>query len=205
MKKLSILFFSLLALALFMQSCDDNKTYAEMLKEEKKLIQRFIEERGINVITAEQFADQDSTTDISKNQFVLFKDNGVYMQIVNKGKGRVAEDNDVILTRFKEINLSSGDSISTLDYSSMTDEFRFRKNAYQVTATFTNVGGLYQTYGSPSVPAGWLIPLEYVKIPSNAGSDRPVVRVIAPAKMGQSDAIKFTYPCYYELTYQLGF
>lgn len=35
MKKLILLFISLLALGAFFQACDDTKTYAEMLEEER--------------------------------------------------------------------------------------------------------------------------------------------------------------------------
>lgn len=87
MKKLSILFTSVFLLGLFFQSCNNGKTYAEMKEEEREAIKRFIEKENIKVISFEQFQEQDSTTNVKDNEFVLFSDNGVYMQIVEKETG----------------------------------------------------------------------------------------------------------------------
>ena len=62
MKKLTLFFLSLLALGLGFQACDDSKTYAEMLEEEKDGINNFIKDRNIKVISQTEFYEQDSTT-----------------------------------------------------------------------------------------------------------------------------------------------
>ncbi len=72
MKKLGILFASVFLLGLFFQSCNNGKTYAEMKEEEREAIKRFIEKENINVISFDQFQEQDSTTTVDDNQFVLF-------------------------------------------------------------------------------------------------------------------------------------
>ena len=51
MKKLTLFFLSLLALSLGFQACDNSKTYAEMLEEEKVGINVFIKDRNIKVIS----------------------------------------------------------------------------------------------------------------------------------------------------------
>jgi hypothetical protein len=51
MKKLTLFFLSLLALSLGFQACDNSKTYAEMLEEEKDGINDFIKDRNIKVIS----------------------------------------------------------------------------------------------------------------------------------------------------------
>lgn len=71
MKKLGILFASVFLLGLVFQSCNNGKTYAEMKEEEREAIKRFIEREDINVISFEQFQEQDSTTNVDENQFVL--------------------------------------------------------------------------------------------------------------------------------------
>ena len=60
MKKLGILFASVFLLGLVFQSCNNGKTYAEMKEEEREAIKRFIEREDINVISFEQFQEQDS-------------------------------------------------------------------------------------------------------------------------------------------------
>ena len=58
MKKLSILFTSVFLLGLFFQSCNNEKSYAEMKEEEREAIKRFIEKEDIKVISFEQFQEQ---------------------------------------------------------------------------------------------------------------------------------------------------
>ena len=58
--------FALLAVCLAVQACDNSKTYAEMLEEEKDAIKAFIKDSSIVVISQSEFYAQDSTTDVSK-------------------------------------------------------------------------------------------------------------------------------------------
>ena len=204
MKKLSILFFSLVAFALLMQSCDDYKSYAEQLKEERNLIKRFISQNDIETIPLDQFEAQDSLT--IGNQYVEFNNDGVYLQVVHEAEGpdaRFAETNDVILVRCLEVYLATNDTVvNSLNVSSAMDEFRYTKSSTQILGQFIGGGMMQYAYGT-SVPAGWLIPLNYIKLSTSNGVDRTKVKLIVSAKSGQADAIQNIYPCYYELTYQL--
>lgn len=203
MKKLNILFFSLLVVALFLQSCDDNKSYAELLKEERNLIKRFMSEHDVKVISLKQFQEQDSMT--YENQYLDFSGEGVYMHIDHEASGddaRFAETNDLILVRFLQINLSSNDTISSHEnIGYLPDEFRYTKSGTTILGKFVG-GGLMQYLYGQSVPAGWLMPLNYLKLSDSNGSNRTKIRLLVSAKNGQSDAINNIYPCYYELTYQ---
>ena len=49
MKKLVFLFLSLLAAGSIFQACDDSKTYAEMLEDEKNAVNKFIKDKGIRI------------------------------------------------------------------------------------------------------------------------------------------------------------
>ena len=51
MKKLVFLFLSLLAAGGIFQACDDSKTYAEMLEDEKNAVNKFIKDKGIRIIS----------------------------------------------------------------------------------------------------------------------------------------------------------
>ena len=109
MKKLGILFASVFLLGLVFQSCNNGKTYAEMKEEEREAIKRFIEREDINVISFEQFQEQDSTTNVDENQFVLFSETGVYMQIVEEGNGeRLKDGRYEILVRYVEEQITFG-------------------------------------------------------------------------------------------------
>ena len=124
MKKLSILLMMVFGLGLAFQSCNDGKTYAEMKEEEREAIKRFIELNEIKVIDEEQFAEQDSTTNLSANEFVLFEESGVYMQVVERGNGEALEDGrHEILVRYVEERIQITGESDTLSLNTMANLF----------------------------------------------------------------------------------
>jgi hypothetical protein len=204
MKKIGYLFLSLFVLGLCFQSCDDSETYADLKKKERRQIQSFIEKHNINVITESEFFAQDSTTDVSKNEYVLFNDNGVYMQIEKKGSGEKIKDKEwkEILVRFWEVYVETGDTTSVSNKLERDpDVFMCKNTSGSFTASFTS-GNMYSTYGS-AVPKGWLVPLSYINL-GRIQSDLAKVRIIVPHSAGHSDASSSVYPCFYEITYQVG-
>lgn len=193
MKKLTLFFFALLAVCLAFQACDDSKTYAEMLEEEKDAIKKFIKDSSIVVISQSEFHAKDSTTDVSRNEYVQLA-SGVYMQIVDKGSTNpvdTVKPNDLVLVRFEEYGLMEGMvTLSNLSSPTVVDEFRYTVTSSSIAGLFTQ-GYMLAYYGS-SVPAGWLVALSYVRNGAH-------VKLIVPSKMGHSNAIQQVYPYYYDL------
>ncbi|WP_455673295.1 DUF4827 domain-containing protein [Phocaeicola sp.] len=209
MKKLSILFASVFVLGLIFQSCNNSKTYAEMKEEEREAIKRFIEVNDIKVISFEQFQEQDSTTNVQNNEYVLFSETGVYMQIVDKGNGEPLEDGRYeILARYVEEQIISDGTTDTLSLNTIAnlyphpDEFTLTKSGKNYSASFTT-GAMPSTYSSAFVPSGWLIPFQYITVGREIAG-RSKIKLIVPHSQGQSYASSYVYPCYYEITYQLG-
>lgn len=205
MKKLSVLLASAFLLGLVFQSCNNGKTYAEMKEDEKEAIQRFIDKQDISVISFNQFAEQDSVTNVDKNEYVLFSESGVYMQVIERGKGEVMTDGrHEMLVRFTETRIDEGGVIDTLAYNVGTpypDVMQVTKSGNNYSATFTE-GTMYNYYSTPYVPTAWLIPFDYLRV----GRDIPArskIRLIVPHSEGTSTATTSVYPCYYEITYQL--
>ena len=201
MKKLLLLFFILLAVGFSFQACDDTKTYAEMLEEEDDAIADFINKEGIKVISQTEFFDNDSVTDVEKNEFVQLS-SGVYMQIVDKGSGSdnpadTVKNNDLVLVRFMEYSLLDKDTtLSNLTLPYLVDEFKYTASSSSIAGIFIQ-GLMYMAYGYTAVPAGWLVPLPYVR-------DKAHVRLIVPSKMGHQSAMQYVYPYYYDITkYQI--
>ncbi len=192
MKKLTLFFLSLLALGLSFQACDDNKTYAEMLEEEKDGINDFIKKNGFKVISQSEFYAQDSTT--AENEFVQLT-SGVYMNILSKGSENEADtvkSNDEVLVRFMEYSILDKDTtLSNLNAAETVDAFRYTVTSSSIAGTFLQ-GYMMSYYSSPAVPAGWLVPLSYVR-------DRAHVRLIVPSKMGHQTAMQYVYPYYYDI------
>lgn len=211
----------LLLLAVSYVSCENYETYADKKEAERDAINNFIAREGIQVINETQFKAQNQTTDLSKNQFVFFDRNGVYMQIVREGCGEKLEENKQvnILCRFMEKNILL-DSIllrndiqgwltyngETYDTSLYVDKMAVKRTGTTITASYIS-GMMYMFHGSASVPAGWLVPLNYIKIgrpdPGNDDEEEiSKVRLIVPHSQGSSDASANVYPCYYEITYE---
>ncbi|MCI7615321.1 MAG: DUF4827 domain-containing protein [Bacteroidales bacterium] len=206
-------------------SCDDDETYADRRKRERKQVESFLKNGtevkdpdsgevflsvpgNIKVLSESEFYANDSTTDVSKNEYVLFSGSGIYMQIVRRGIGDKLQDGEraTLLTRFTEFNIAA-DSITctntTLDFATLPDVMTVVNTSGTFTASFTS-GVLQARYGSKAVPNGWLIPLTFIGIGRQSAPDEEIakVRLIIPSTEGQSDAMNNVYACFYEITYQ---
>ena len=228
MKKTLFILPLFVFMAGLLSSCKNGETYAEQKDKEYKAIQSFLD-RDIVVrdadgnvvcnvgrivpISEEEFLAQDSTTDISKNQYVLFQNSGVYMQIIRKGTGEKLERGKTarIICRFIEFNIL-GDSIQLRNdvnyWHPSPDIIKITNNYGSFTANFDteiNGGGaMFNQYGSAIVPNGWLIPFSYIRIGRQSTPDEGIakVRLIVPHSEGQTSATTNVYPCFYELTFQ---
>ena len=201
--------------ALFtLMSCDDTESYADQKKKERSAIRSYIAKENIKVITEKEFHAQDSTTDVSKNEYVLFETTGVYMQIIREGCGEKLKDGETatVICRFKEWNLLT-DSLqlaNNIENSSLNfpDQMSVKNTSGTFKASFIQGSSvMYSIYGSGSVPAGWLAPLSYIKIgrPAKPGEEIAKVKLIVPHTQGHQYASSGGYPCLYEITYQRGY
>lgn len=201
--------------ALFtLMSCDDTESYADQKKKERSAIRSYIAKENIKVITEKEFHAQDSTTDVSKNEYVLFETTGVYMQIIREGCGEKLKDGETatVICRFKEWNLLT-DSLqlaNNIENSSLNfpDLMSVKNTSGTFKASFIQSSSvMYSIYGSGSVPAGWLAPLSYIKIgrPAKPGEEIAKVKLIVPHTQGHQYASSGVYPCLYEITYQRGY
>lgn len=201
--------------ALFtLMSCDDTESYADQKKKERSAIRSYIAKENIKVITEKEFHAQDSTNDVSKNEYVLFETTGVYMQIIREGCGEKLKDGETatVICRFKEWNLLT-DSLqlaNNIENSSLNfpDLMSVKNTSGTFKASFIKGSSvMYSIYGSGSVPAGWLAPLSYIKIgrPAKPGEEIAKVKLIVPHTQGHQYASSGVYPCLYEITYQRGY
>lgn len=199
--------FALCALlaAVCLTSCNDDETYGDKKKKERSAIDQFISERHISVIDQATFARHDSTTNLDRNEFVYLSNSAVYMQIVRRGAGNRLPDGKQtnLLLRYTEWNIMNGAYQSRNDYDPRAyDKMTVTRTGSSYTASFAS-GVMYSTYGA-SVPAGWLVPLEYIHVGRQSTPDEEIarVRLIVPHTQGHSYATSSVYPCYYEITYQ---
>ncbi|MBQ9639945.1 MAG: DUF4827 domain-containing protein [Bacteroidaceae bacterium] len=214
----SSVLYTLGILCALLASCKKGETYADMKNKEKDAINRFLTTRSINVIDEATFKEQGQTTRTENNQFVLFEDDGIYMQIVRKGQGQTMVEmakeqadstiSKVILCRFFEYDIENADTTcQNIHRSGIVDKmlctYAHRGRSY--TASFTE-GIMRTTYSSSTVvPKGWLKPLDYIRMAKSAGTGEIAkVRLIVPHSSGTANAGTYVLPFYYEITYQLG-
>lgn len=204
--KIAFLLVCVMMGGLCLQACHNSKTYAEQKEEERKAIERFIDLQDIKVISESEFLSNDTTTDVSKNEFVLFSESGIYMQIVNRGGGELMQDGrHEVLVRYDESRIYINGTDSLTSYNSVRptpDEMTVQKAGERISASFTS-GWMISDYNSTMVPSGWLIPFNYVKTGRNK-SDRAHVKLIVPHSEGHMTAKNYVYPCFYDLIFQLG-
>ncbi len=203
----------LLCVGLATVSCNDDPTYGEKRKDEKKTIENFIAKNKIQTITLEEFERNDSTTDVSKNQYVYVKGSEVYFQIVEKGSGKHAKpiadgESRNLICRFTERNLQTDTTQLTNMYSSGIPDVMSVSNTSGVFSASFVEGLMMQAYGSQSsssgyVPEGWISVLPYIKITRRSETDTPAkVRLIVPSTKGQANAMSQVYACWYEITFE---
>lgn len=175
-----------------------------MKEKEREAVKAFIEEQKINVISYEQFVANDSTTDVSKNEYVLVDD--VYMQIVNNpiktdtSAYRINDgDNIDLLIEYYEYNIQEGDTITGNRYAAEDDEMRVSNISGSYKASFTS-GTMLSVYGS-TVPTGWLVPLRFLTF-ARPQANLAKVKIIVPHTKGTSNAATYVYPCLYQIRFQ---
>ena len=215
MKKFIFLFLSVLAAGSFFQACDDSKTYAEMLEDEKNAVEKFIKDSAIHVISEQQFEENGYKTAVKGkdgaqyDEYVAFSADGVYMQVVDAGDSE-SEDNkfkdgNIICVRYLEKDVATRELTcfnvaldGYMDASQLYTNpgvFRYvvNESSSYSAGTFIEMDYYWANYyQSTAVPQGWLLALPYLY--NNAH-----VRLIIPSKMGHSSAQQYVTPFYYDI------
>ena len=226
-KKYLCMCLALCAVSVALWSCNEDETYADQKEKERKAIAAFLKRNlvlldaqgdtllntgKIKVISEQEFLAQNSTTDLDENEYVLFANNGVYMQIVRKGTGEPIQNGETwhVDYKFYEYNIV-GDSIQasnhTSDFENKPEVLDVTNNNGIVDAYFNtehNGGGvMYMKYRNSIIPNGWRIPLNYINLGQQKSIEKEIakVRIIVPHSEGHPDAIENVYPCFYEVAY----
>ncbi len=211
MKKTLYTFGLLATMLAALVSCEEEQTYAEQKEFEESAVSNYIHKHGVNPISEELFHQQGDSTSVEKNEYVFFKNSGVYMQIVSKGCGERLKNGESaeVLCRFTEFNITTDtlqlSNVGTFPTATAVAKMTVANTSGTFTASFSS-GLMASTYGSNQVPAGWLVPLTYIRLgrPTNATEQIAKVKLIVPHDKGQAYATNNVYACHYELTYQRG-
>ncbi len=169
MKKIIIAsLISIVAIGMI-SSCNKSKTYAQRLNEEKKVIERFINDNDIKVLSE---YPKDSV--FKSNEFYFDDSSGIYYNVIDSGNGRRIKGGEEFYIRFKG-----------LKYLAHSD-----------TSTYSNTNSLQPeilVYGNTSTYAStaWVAPLRVV-------GNRAKVKMIVPFNMGFSSDQQGYKTAYYE-------
>ena len=207
--------FLLIAITALLASCNDYETYGDKKEKERNAISKFIADSSIVVISEDQFKQQGEVTNLTRNEFVKLDKSGVYMQIVREGCGTKILDGEStnLVCRFMEFDIKNDtlyvcNNNPNLKYNgksvtAIPDIMHVSKTSGSFSASFTS-GIMYSVHGSATVPTGWLVPLNYIKVgrPQSADERCAKVRLIVPHSQGHVDASSNVSPFYYEITFQ---
>lgn len=175
MKLFKSIAFILIGLFILTTSCNNKKTYAEYLKDERKAIDLLIAKN--NFIVLKEFP-ADSV--FGNNEFYKDPETGVYFNIIERGDPARPQWREEIYVRFKGLNyFKDNDTIRYSNYHSVFPE------------QFEYVGPISSTTRSSYAMPAWVVPLAYV-------GHKGKVKMIVPFEMGSSlDQSQFE-PTYYD-------
>lgn len=210
MKKL-LLFIPAIVALVIIAGCNTTQTYAEQRDRENGAIGKFIADSSIKVISEAEFKAKDYTTDVDANEYVLFSNTGVYMQIIHKGCGEKIKNGEVVtvLCRYSEKNILTDSVISSnnvLLYSSIVDKMSVINTSGTFTASFVSGSSVMASRYGTSVPGGWLAPFRYINVGRRKSAEDQIakVKLIVPSPQGQAHASANVYPCYYTISFERG-
>ena len=193
--------------AVALTSCNDYETYGDKKEKERNAISKFIADSAIVVIAEETFIQNGYKTDLTRNEFVRLDKTGVYMQIIREGCGDKMKDGESLTLdcRFSEFDILNDTTLvynTSSSTASLPDRMSVSRSSGTYTATF--LSGMMTKVYSSSVPAGWLVPLNYIKIgrPQSMDEECAKVRLIVPHTQGHAYASSNVCPYFYTITYQ---
>lgn len=191
---------------LFLSACKEEETYARQKEQERLDINAFISDNGIQVITLDQFLRDTITNnpfsgpDFSKNEYVLFSDKGVYLQIIQRGTGSLMSEGERknFTARYYEYDISNSDTLTMNLFNTSPESFYCSRVSDTYSASFIS-GVMFSSYGS-AVPNGWIMTLPYIK-PNFIGELAAAkVRLIVSHNQGTQSAALNVNPRFYEIT-----
>jgi hypothetical protein len=168
-----------------MSSCNDNRTYAEMKKDQEKAIGKLIADKGFEILR-----DYPKDSIFGENQFVKLE-NGIYLNVVNAGNGnKPVIAKTTVLIRFKVIDFANQSEEIAYDYfdnDKIPLEFLYGNASYTVSINSQNYYSDYYNFFG----AGIENILPYV------GEDA-IVKAIIPFEEGSTMQSTLGTPLYFE-------
>lgn len=165
-------------------SCDDSKSYADLLNEEIKSVNSFLaDNRVVNSVPADSIFEEGPDAPFYR----MDEDGMVYMQVIRSGDlNNKAKSDQLIFFRFTRCNLN---------YWAKTGDFLYEGNAndFEYNATSFRFGN-YTLASSAQYGAGIQLPLAYLGIDCE-------VNLVIKSQYGFQSEIANVIPYLYNVRY----
>lgn len=166
-----------------LSSCQDSKTYAELLTDETHFVNNFLADQRV---VKEMPADTVFEYGENAPYYRIDEDGNLYMQVVEPGTpGNMAKDNELIYFRFTRYNLAyyhDGEfTYSEGNDNVMAGNYSFRYNNFELNSSYS--------FGS-----GIQAPLAYVPIDA-------VVNIVVKSQYGWPSEMSYVTPYLYSIRY----
>lgn len=169
-----------------MVSCDDSKSYAELLTDEAHAINNYLANHTVILDLPE---DGNFEKGVNAPFYRLDEEGNVYMQVINAGDNAdMADDDELIYFRFTRYSLYNYDAENDV----LTDGWGNADDLSQGSASFRF--GNYTLSSSSQWGSGLQMPLNYVGIESE-------VNLIVRSQYGLSSEIAQVTPFLYNIRY----
>lgn len=176
-----VMVFALIGLSL--TSCDNSKTYAELLTDETHYVNNFLaDHRVINSIPA------DTVFEYGENApyYRIDDDGNLYMQVIDPGTpGNKVKSNELLYIRFTRYNL-----VYYIDGEFKTSE----GNDNVLGGNFYFRYGNYELNSSYSLGSGVQAPLAYLPVDA-------VVNIVIKSQFGVPSEMSYVVPYLYSIRY----
>ena len=166
-------------------SCNDGKTYAELLEDENKNVNAYLANQRVIIEIPE-----DTVFEVGENApyYLIDPDGNVYMQVLKVGEGKKAKYNDMVYFRYMRYDLSNYARTDTLPSGSgNADDMEYESTWFR----FDN----YSLQASSQYGYGLQLPLKFLPVEDSE------VNVIIKSQYGLSSEISYVIPFLYNVRY----
>lgn len=183
-KQNTILMLLAIVVAMFAQSCEKGRSYAELLNDENRDVNRFlVDQEVITEIPADTVFEVGPTAPY----YQLDGEGNIYMQVLRLGDGGMAEDDQMIYFRYTRYNLAyyKGD-LNGCPSEGNQNDLSQRSTSFR-----------YQNYSIPSSAqwgSGIQLPLEFVPINSE-------INLVVKSQYGWTTEVSYVIPFLYSIRY----
>ena len=166
------------------QACSDKKSYAELLEDENKAVNRFLADQ---VVIGSKPADNDFETGPDAPFYQIDEDGNLYMRVISKGTGKMVEDNQLVYFRFSRYNLSKYvDADTKMEEEGNSNNLEFGDTSFRYGNTTLESSTAWGT--------GIQVPLSMLPL----GSE---IELVVKSQLGFYSEISYVQPFLYHLRY----